>query len=232
MCLWPLCFIVTCQSFLAKETCWKAPLLFCLYAVRGHRAKSWGRLKLSTPTLLLQADLLTENKRFYTWYYTLDWSSSHRRICIDTVRVLMHSNICTGVGNCQFLFLIVLCYALAWHGDQYLLVNAVGGWECMHEGAAEWTHVQVKGPISPDTALLLNIEWLWIAVSALFRGITMLLTSTMVFLEVLACWKHIVRTPLGNKCVFFLSFSFSPLTQACVSENVTHSVNRSHASAV
>lgn len=53
----------------------------------------------------------------------------------------------------------------------------------MHEGAAEWTHVQVKGLISPDTALLLNIEWLWIAVSASFRGITVLLSSFMVFIR-------------------------------------------------
>lgn len=129
--------------------------------------------------------------------------------------ILMHANICTGVGNYQFLSLIALCYALAQHGHHYLLVNAVGGWECMHEGAAEWTHVHVKGLISTDTTLLLNIEWLWMAVSASLRGITVL----------------IVRTPLGNKCAFFC-FYFPHLHNACVSQNVTRLVNRSHASAV
>ena len=53
----------------------------------------------------------------------------------------------------------------------------------MHEEAAEWTHVQVEGLISRDTALLLSIEWSWIAVSASFRGITALLPSAMVFIR-------------------------------------------------
>lgn len=53
----------------------------------------------------------------------------------------------------------------------------------MHERAAEWTHVQGEGLISLDTALLLNIEWLWIAVSASFIGITVLLTSALVFIR-------------------------------------------------
>lgn len=53
----------------------------------------------------------------------------------------------------------------------------------MHEGAAEWTHVQVEGLISPDTALLVNIEWSWIAAGASSGGIIALLTSGLVFIS-------------------------------------------------
>lgn len=82
----------------------------------------------------------------------------------------------------------------------------MGGRGRKHEAAAEWTHGQVEGLISPDTALLSHIEWLWIAVSAPFRGITALLTLAVVFIEALACLKHIVRTTLGTKCVFLSPF--------------------------
>lgn len=97
----------------------------------------------------------------------------------------------------------------------------------------EWTHGQVEGLVSPDTALLTRIEWLWIAVSAPFRGITALLTLAVAFIETLACLKHIVRTTLGTKCVFLSPFCRGyAFTHARESENVSHSVNRCHASAV
>lgn len=51
----------------------------------------------------------------------------------------------------------------------------------------------------------------------------------MGFIEAFLCLKHIVRTTLGNKCVFL---PFFPSGYACECENVTHSLNRCHASAV
>lgn len=145
MCLWPFCFMVTLQGFWARETRCKMPLLFCVYTVWGHRAKSQGAAGAVNSGPLLRANPLTENKRCYTW--TPEWSSLHRSICINTVRVLMHANICTGVWNCQFLSLIVLCYALA---RRSLLVSECRWWMRMHAWRSSRVDTRAgKGPHQP-----------------------------------------------------------------------------------
>lgn len=59
----------------------------------------------------------------------LEWSSSHRRIDINTVSPLLHANAWAGVGSCPFSSLIVLFYALA---QGSLLAYAGRGWMGMH----------------------------------------------------------------------------------------------------
>lgn len=152
MCLWPLYFMVTRQGFWASGARWKTLLLFCIYAVWGHRAKSQRATGAVNSRPLLRANPLTENKRCYTWctcvhVTTKEWSQSHRSNRINTVRVLMHANICTGVGNCQFLSLIVLCYVLA---RRSLLVSECRGWMRMHAWRSSRVDTRAgRGPHQP-----------------------------------------------------------------------------------
>lgn len=97
MCLWPLCFMVTCQAFCARGARWKnAAAVSRMDCTRPPGQESEGGwLELSTPLLFLEQ---THPQRSYTWM--LEWSSSHRSIRINTLRALVHANICTGVWNC------------------------------------------------------------------------------------------------------------------------------------
>lgn len=84
-----------CQrSSLEKRRCCFA---YGLYEATGARVR--GRLTGAVDSgPLLGANPPTENERSYTWM--LKWSGSHRSIGINTLRALLHANICTGVWNC------------------------------------------------------------------------------------------------------------------------------------